>query len=237
MSALLELEGLDAWYGGTQVLRSVSLRVEDAEVTTLLGSNGAGKTTLLRAVSNIMVRTSGKVRLAGTEIQGRAPDRIARLGIAHVPDGRGTLANLTVRENLMVGAVSRRDGGVIGDLERFFGYFPRLKERLKQPAGSLSGGEQQMLAISRALMMRPRLLLLDEPSFGLAPLVVKEIFAILERISAETKMAMLLVEQNAKLALGVAKSAFVIASGRIVLAGPADELARDDQVKSIYLGE
>ena len=180
MSALLEIANLDASYGETHVLHGVSLTVEDRGITALLGANGAGKTTLLRAICNMMVRVSGEIRFAGTRINGRATESVARLGIAHVPDGRGTFSHLTVEENLRLGAYTRRDRDGVGqDFARVYGYFPRLQERHKQQAGTLSGGEQQMLAIGRALMMRPKLLLLDEPSFGLAPLIVRDIFRIL----------------------------------------------------------
>ena len=183
MTAILELRNVDAAYGPTQVLKAVNLAVEERGIATLLGANGAGKTTMLRAISNMMVRVSGEIRFAGERIDGKATEDIARLGVAHVPDGRGTFLDLTVEEDLRLGAYTRRDKGIATDFDRLRGYFPRLMERRRQQAGTLSGGEQQMLAISRAMMLRPKLLLLDEPSFGLGPLVVQEIFRILRTIN------------------------------------------------------
>jgi branched-chain amino acid transport system ATP-binding protein len=210
--------------------------VEDGGITTLLGANGAGKTTTLRALCG-MVRPRGKVTLAGEAIAGRATEDIVRRGVAHVPDGRGTFLDLTTEENLRVGAYTRRDkAGVAEDLERCYHYFPRLRERRRQQAGTLSGGEQQMLAISRALMLRPRLLLLDEPSFGLAPLLVQEIFRIMELIRRERRVGILLVEQNATLALEVADQAYLLETGRVVLGGPAAQVKRDEAVRKSYLG-
>jgi len=237
MAAILETRDLDASYGATQVLSKLSLAVEERGITALLGANGAGKTTTLRAVSNMMVRLSGEVRFAGTRIDGKATEDIVRLGIAHVPDGRGTFTGLTVEENLRLGAYVRRDRDGVGqDFARVFGYFPRLAERRRQQAGTLSGGEQQMLAIARALMLRPRLLLLDEPSFGLAPILVGEIFAILGTINREEGVSMLLVEQNAKVALALATHAYLIETGRIVMHGPAEEIGRDESIRHAYLG-
>jgi branched-chain amino acid transport system ATP-binding protein len=237
MSALLEIEKLDAFYGETHVLHGVSLSVEERGITALLGANGAGKTTLLRAICNMMVRVSGELRFGGTRINGRATETIARLGVAHVPDGRGTFAHLTVEENLRLGAYTRRDrDGVVQDFARVYGYFPRLQERHKQQAGTLSGGEQQMLAIGRALMMRPRLLLLDEPSFGLAPLIVREIFGILKAINESEGMSMLLVEQNANLALDLADHAYLLETGAIVMGGEAALIAGNETVRRAYLG-
>jgi branched-chain amino acid transport system ATP-binding protein len=237
MAALLETRDLDAAYGATQVLSKLNLAVEERGITALLGANGAGKTTTLRALCNMMVRTSGEVRFQGSRIDGKATEDIVRLGIAHVPDGRGTFTGLTVEENLRLGAYTRRDKrDVAADFARVFTYFPRLAERKRQQAGTLSGGEQQMLAIARALMLRPRLLLLDEPSFGLAPILVAEIFAILGAINREQGVAMLLVEQNAKLALELASHAFLIETGRIVMHGAADELGGDEGVRRAYLG-
>jgi branched-chain amino acid transport system ATP-binding protein len=237
MAAILETRELDASYGATQVLSKLSLAVEERGITALLGANGAGKTTTLRAVCNMMVRLSGEVRFAGTRIDGKATEDIVRLGIAHVPDGRGTFTGLTVEENLRLGAYVRRDkDGVSQDFARVFAYFPRLAERRRQQAGTLSGGEQQMLAIARALMLRPRLLLLDEPSFGLAPILVGEIFAILGAINREEGVSMLLVEQNAKVALELASHAYLIETGRIVMQGPADEIGRDESIRRAYLG-
>jgi branched-chain amino acid transport system ATP-binding protein len=236
MAALLEAEGLTAGYGQTAVLHGIDFAVEERGVSALLGANGAGKTTTLRAVSG-MVRTGGALRLAGKPINGLATEEIARRGVAHVPDGRGTFMELTVEENMRLGAYTRRDrAGVEADFERVFGYFPRLRQRFRQQAGTLSGGEQQMLAISRALLLRPRLLLLDEPSFGLAPLVVQEIFAIMRRIRDEQGVGILLVEQNASLALDFADRAYLLETGRIVVSGPAAEIGRDESVRRSYLG-
>ena len=238
MSRLLEVRGLHAAYGSTQVLKGIDLDIAAGEVTALLGANGAGKTTTLRALCQMMVSTRGAITLAGTRIDGLATQRIAKLGVGHVPDGRGTFLGLTTEENLRLGAYARADrGGVGSDMERIYGYFPRLRERRAQQAGTLSGGEQQMLAIGRALMGRPKLLLLDEPSFGLAPLIVKDIFAIMRRINREEKVSILLVEQNARLALDLADSAYLIETGRIVLSGRAEDIRRDDAVRRVYLGE
>jgi branched-chain amino acid transport system ATP-binding protein len=227
MAALLEAHKLVAGYGAVTVLHGLDFAVEQGGITALLGANGAGKTTTLRALSG-MVRTAGHITLGGESIAGRKPEDIARRGVAHVPDGRGTIMELTVEEN------SGRDLGPA--MERVFGYFPRLKQRLRQQAGTLSGGEQQMLAIGRALLLGPRLLLLDEPSFGLAPLVVREIFEIMRRVNREDGVGILLVEQNASLALDVADHACLLETGRIVMAGPADMLKRDEQVRRSYLG-
>jgi branched-chain amino acid transport system ATP-binding protein len=227
---------LRAAYGATRVLHGVDFKLEEKSVTALLGANGAGKTTTLRAICG-MVRTEGEVRFAGERIDGRRSEDIARLGIAHVPDGRGTFLDLTTEENLRLGAYARKDRpGVARDLERMYAYFPRLKERRRQQAGTLSGGEQQMLAVSRALMLAPKLMLLDEPSFGLAPLVVRELFAMLRAINAESGVALLLVEQNAAMALELADHAYVIETGRVVLAGSATDIKRDDAVRRAYLG-
>jgi branched-chain amino acid transport system ATP-binding protein len=236
MTAILELRNVDAAYGPTQILQAVNLAVEERGITTLLGANGAGKTTTLRAICNMMVRTSGEIRFAGERIDGKATEDIARRGVAHVPDGRGTFLDLTVEENLRIGAYTRRDRRVATDFERLYGYFPRLKERRRQQAGTLSGGEQQMLAISRGLMLRPKLLLLDEPSFGLAPLMVEEIFRILRTINRNEGVGMLLVEQNAHIALELADHAYLIETGCIVMGGPAAIIACDDAVRRAYLG-
>jgi len=220
------------------VLHDVSLSVGAGGITALLGANGAGKTTLLRAVCNMMVRVEGAIRFEGTRINGRATEEIARLGIAHVPDGRGTFTHLTVEENLRLGAYSRRDRKevVAADFARVYDYFPRLRERRQQQAGTLSGGEQQMLAIARALMMRPKLLLLDEPSFGLAPVVVQEIFRILTAINKDERTSMLLVEQNASLALQLADHAYLIETGQIVMGGEAAVISGNPSVRRAYLG-
>jgi branched-chain amino acid transport system ATP-binding protein len=236
MAALLEVKGLKAFYGQTQSLYDVGFEIETGGITTLLGANGAGKTTTLRAICN-MVRTEGLVRFDGRDINGMPTEEIVRLRIAHVPEGRGTFTTLTVDENLRIAAYTRSDkAGVQADLDRVFTYFPRLKERVQQQAGTLSGGEQQMLAIARALMLSPRLMLLDEPSFGLAPLIVVEIFRIMRRINEEEKVSMLLVEQNAALALDLADNAYVLETGRVVMSGPAAVIKNDENVRKSYLG-
>ena len=235
MPPLLEASGLCAGYGSVTVLHGIDFAVQKGGITALLGANGAGKTTTLRALSG-MVRTRGSIRLDGLPIEGQAPERIARHGVAHVPDGRGTLMELTVEENLRLGGYTRSRRELGAGMEQVFGYFPRLKQRLRQQAGTLSGGEQQMLAIGRALLLRPRLLLLDEPSFGLAPLVVREIFAIMRRVNQENGVGILLVEQNASLALDVADHACLLETGRIVISGPAADLRRDEAIRRSYLG-
>ena len=233
---LLEAKGLHASYGATRVLHGIDFALEEGGITTLLGANGAGKTTTLRALCG-MVKTSGEVRFAGKRVDGRATEDIVRLGVAHVPDGRGTFVHLTVEENLRLGAYSRRDKvQVAEDFERVYGYFPRLRERRWQQAGTLSGGEQQMLAIARALMLRPRLLLLDEPSFGLAPLIVRDIFAILRTINREDRVSMLVVEQNANLALDLADHAYLLETGRMVMSGTSERIRGDEAVRRSYLG-
>jgi branched-chain amino acid transport system ATP-binding protein len=236
MSRLLEVRGLEAFYGATQALFGIDFDLEEGGITALLGANGAGKTTTLRALCQA-VKTRGSVRFAGQPIEGRATEDVVRMGVAHVPDGRGTFTALSVEDNLKLGAYTRRDrAGVATDIERMYTRFPRLKERRAQQAGTLSGGEQQMLAISRALMLKPRLLLLDEPSFGLAPLIVAEIFRILSEINREDSVSMLLVEQNASLALEIAGHAYLLETGRIALSGPSDEIRRDEAVRKAYLG-
>jgi branched-chain amino acid transport system ATP-binding protein len=236
MAALLEVKGLKAFYGQTQAIYDVGFDIPDGGITTLLGANGAGKTTTLRSICN-MVRTEGRIRFAGKDLVGMPTEEIVRLRIAHVPEGRGTFTSLTVDENLRIAAYTRKDKvGVKAELERVFGYFPRLKERLQQQAGTLSGGEQQMLAIARALMLKPRLMLLDEPSFGLAPLIVVEIFRIMKRINEEEKVSMLLVEQNAALALDLASHAYVLETGKVVMSGPSSVVKNDENVRKSYLG-
>jgi branched-chain amino acid transport system ATP-binding protein len=236
MAALLEVKGLKAFYGQTQSLYDVGFEIETGGITTLLGANGAGKTTTLRAICN-MVRTEGLVRFDGKDLAGMATEEVVRLRIAHVPEGRGTFTTLTVDENLRIAAYTRKDKQAVRDeLERVFTYFPRLKERVQQQAGTLSGGEQQMLAIARALMLKPRLMLLDEPSFGLAPLIVVEIFRILRRINEEEKVSTLLVEQNAALALDLADTAYVLETGRVVMSGPSSIVKNDENVRKSYLG-
>jgi branched-chain amino acid transport system ATP-binding protein len=233
---LLELENIGAFYGQIQVLHGLTFGLEEGGITTLLGANGAGKTTTLRAISGL-VKTTGTIRFLGARIDGRKTEDIARRGIAHVPDGRGTFQEFTVEENLRLGAHARRDGAnVAADFESVYGYFPKLKERRRQQAGTLSGGEQQMLAIGRAQMMRPKLFLLDEPSFGLAPLVVQEIFAIMRTINRQQKVSMLLVEQNANLAFDLADHAYLLETGRVVLSGSCDEVKQDSAVRRSYLG-
>ncbi|MGO9593526.1 MAG: ABC transporter ATP-binding protein [Steroidobacteraceae bacterium] len=236
MTALLEVSNLRAAYGSTPVLHGIEFVLEESSITALLGANGAGKTTTLRALCS-MVQTSGEIRFDGRRIDGSATEDIVRLGIAHVPDGRGTFVSLSTEENLRLGAYVRKDKRAVKqDFERIYSYFPRLKERRYQQAGTLSGGEQQMLAISRALMLRPRLLLLDEPSFGLAPLVVREIFDIMRVINQSQKVSILLVEQNAAIALDLADHAYLIETGRVVLSGSADEIKQNDAVRRSYLG-
>ena len=232
---LLEVKGLRAGYGQAHVLHGLDFVVEDGGVTALLGANGAGKTTTLRAIC-AMIRTEGEISLNGERIDGRATEDIVRRGLAHVPDGRGTFMELSVEENFRLGAYTRRDREVQADFERMFDWFPRLKQRWRQQAGTLSGGEQQMLAIARALLLRPKLLLLDEPSFGLAPLIVQEIFGIMRRIRDERGVGILLVEQNANLALDLADRAYLLETGRIVVSGPAAEIRQDEAIRRSYLG-
>ena len=234
--ALLELEGVQASYGPIRALHDVSLQVPEGSIVTLLGANGAGKTTTLRAISG-MVRTTGSIRFDTHHLIGRRPEEVARLGIAHVPSGRGTLAQMTVTDNLRMGAYTRGDrSGVNRDIQRAIEYFPWIDKRRHQVAVTLSGGEQQMLAIARALMMRPRLLLLDEPSLGLAPLIVRQIFDIIATIRREENLTILVVEQNANLALKTADYAYVLEVGRIVLEGTGPELLRHESVRRSYLG-
>ena len=233
---MLQVDDLAAFYGPTKVLHGISFALDEGGITTILGANGAGKTTTLRAICG-MVRTTGRVTLAGEPITGLATESVARRGVAHVPEGRGTFTRLSTEENLRLGAMGRRDrDGIEADMDRMFGYFPVLRERRDQQAGTLSGGEQQMLAIARALMLRPRLMLLDEPSFGLAPLIVQEMFRILRRINEEEKVSMLLVEQNAALALDLADTAYLLETGRVAMTGPAKEIVADEQVRRSYLG-
>jgi branched-chain amino acid transport system ATP-binding protein len=233
---LLQLSGVHAAYGEVEVLRGIDLTVGEGEVVVLLGANGAGKTTTLRAICG-MVGTRGSVRLAGTELVGKPTEWIVRRGLAHVPQGRGVFGVLDVEENLRVGAWARKDAkGIEADIERWYGVFPRLAERRHQLAGGMSGGEQQMLAIARGLMARPRLLLLDEPSLGLAQIITRGLFAQLEDINREESVAMLIVEQNAELALSFAHRGYVLESGSIVLSGTADEVRGNDDMRRAYLG-
>jgi len=236
MPELLEVKGLKASYGPTQVLFDIDFALAQGQITTILGANGAGKTTTLRADCQA-VRTSGSVLFDGQQLVGKSTESVVRMGVAQVPDGRGTFTALTVEENLRLGAYVRKDKAEVAvDLEKAYARFPRLKERRNQQAGTLSGGEQQMLAISRALMLRPRLLLLDEPSFGLAPLIVAEIFRILRQINEQEKVSMLLVEQNANLALGLAHQAYLLETGRIVISGPSETIRNDETIRKVYLG-
>jgi branched-chain amino acid transport system ATP-binding protein len=236
MPPLLEAENLEAQYGWTKVLHGLGFAVEAGGITAILGANGAGKTTTLRAVCG-MVKTAGIVRFQGQRIDGKATEDIVRLGIAHAPEGRGTFMHLSLEENLRLGAYARKDRAAIAaDFERVYQYFPVLAPRHRQQAGTLSGGEQQMLAVARALMSRPRLLLLDEPSLGLAPLVTREIFRIVRTINKEEGVSVLLVEQNASMALELADHAYLLETGRVVMSGPSADLQRDDSIRRSYLG-
>jgi len=236
MTTLLNVKDLRAYYGQVQALHGLNFSLSEGSLTTLLGANGAGKTTTLRAICN-MVRSSGTIEFDGQPLSSRSTENIVRLGIAHVPQGRGTFTNMTVEENLQLGAITRADkAGIVADIERMYGYFPVLKQRYTQQAGTLSGGEQQMLAVARALMLKPRLMLLDEPSFGLAPLVVRDLFKILGHINREEKVSILVVEQNAQLALELADQAYVIETGRIVMSGAARDISNDENVRKSYLG-
>jgi branched-chain amino acid transport system ATP-binding protein len=234
---MLVLEGVDVFYGRIQALHGLNLHVDDGEIVTLIGCNGAGKSTTLRTISGLLHPRRGGVMFDGRDVSALAPNEIVKLGLSHVPEGRRIFTNLTVRENLDMGAYLVRDARVAaGRLERVFALFPRLRERMDQPGGTLSGGEQQMLAIARALMSRPRLLLLDEPSLGIAPILVKEIFDEVARINREDGTTILLVEQNANLALRLAHRGYVLETGRIVLEDDAERLLANPQVKEAYLG-
>jgi branched-chain amino acid transport system ATP-binding protein len=236
MSRLLEVNKLCASYGATQVLYDVDFALEAGHITAILGANGAGKTTTLRALCQV-VKTSGSIQFDGQQLVGKSTEAVVRMGVAHVPDGRGTFTGLSVEENLRLGAYARHNKNeMLQDMERMFARFPILKQRRHQQAGTLSGGEQQMLAISRALMLRPKLLLLDEPSFGLAPLIVAEIFRIMRSINKEDGVSMLLVEQNASLALDLADHAYLLETGRVALSGPSDTIKNDESVRRAYLG-
>ncbi|MEO6268937.1 MAG: ABC transporter ATP-binding protein [Lautropia sp.] len=233
---VLEVSDVSAGYGRIPVLKGVSLSVATGSIVVLLGANGAGKTTTLRAISG-MLKYSGSISLDGESLQGRSPDQVARLGVAHGVEGRGTFIDLTVEENLRVGAYRRRDNAEIeSDIERICDLFPRLRERFRQKAGSLSGGEQQMLAVGRALMLRPRVMMLDEPSLGLAPVIIDSLFDALKTINKATDTSMLIVEQNANLALEIADWAYVLETGRVVLSGAAAEVASNNSVQAAYLG-
>ena len=234
---ILNAENLSVSYGAIKALRGISFGVDEGEIVTLIGSNGAGKTTTLHAISNILKKAGGKIEFAGEDITSLAPEHIVRRGLVQVPEGRRVFANLSVRENLEMGAFTRSDkAGIKSDMERACDIFPRLRERLRQFAGTLSGGEQQMLAMARALMARPRLLLLDEPSMGLSPILVDEIFSIITQINKESGTAILLVEQNAFKALAAANRAYILETGTISLSGNAAELMKNDNVKKAYLG-
>jgi branched-chain amino acid transport system ATP-binding protein len=232
---ILEVSGLSAWYGPVRALYDVSFAINPGSVTALLGANGAGKTTTLRAVCN-MVKQAGTTKLDGRDVSRRSTEDIVRMGVAHVPEGRGTFTGLTVEENLKLAFHTRSHQAARHDLELVFEYFPRLKERIHQQAGTLSGGEQQMLAISRALMLGPRLMLLDEPSFGLAPLIVEEIFRILRRINEHEHVSMLIVEQNAAMALELADHVYLLETGRVVTSGPSSLVQDDEVLRRAYLG-
>ena len=234
--ALLEIRNLESFYGPIMAIRGVSLDVREGTVVAVLGANGAGKTTLLRTISGIIDPEKGEIRLAGESIERGEPDRIVRKGVVHVPEGREVFPLLSVAENLAMGAYARGDDGAEGDLETALRYFPVLKERLRQPAGTLSGGEQQMLAIARGLMARPRIMLLDEPSLGLSPIMVRDIFAIIRRLKEERGVTMLLVEQNARLALEVADFGYVMETGQVVMEGSAERLERSRDIQEFYLG-
>ncbi|HPU52423.1 MAG TPA: ABC transporter ATP-binding protein [Burkholderiaceae bacterium] len=236
MPKLLEVTNLTASYGSTQALFGINFSIEQGKITTILGANGAGKTTTLRALCQT-VRTTGSIKIGGEEVIGRATEAVVRMGVAHVPDGRGTFTGLSVEENLKLGSFTRKDKAEVArDIEKMYARFPRLKERRMQQAGTLSGGEQQMLAISRALMLRPKLLLLDEPSFGLAPLIVAEIFRIMREINQQDQVSMLLVEQNASLALDLADEAYLLETGRVAISGPCETIKNDETVRRVYLG-
>jgi branched-chain amino acid transport system ATP-binding protein len=236
MTASLKVRDLRAYYGQVQALHGLTFSLEEGSVTTLLGANGAGKTTTLRAICN-MVRTTGTIEFDGKPITSMSTENIVKLGIAQVPQGRGTFTRMNVEENLQLGAITRGDKAAIAsDIERMYDLFPVLKQRRMQQAGLLSGGEQQMLAVARALMLRPRMLLLDEPSFGLAPLVVRDVFKVLGDINRKDKVTILVVEQNAQLALELADQAYVIETGQIVKSGPAVEIANNEDIRKSYLG-
>lgn len=234
--AFLEVVNLEAFYGPIQALHGISFSLEQGGITTILGANGAGKTTTLRSICG-MVKTAGQITFDGDSIAGKKTENIVRHRVAHVPEGRGTFVRVTTEENLRLGAYTLKKSQEIADgMERVYSYFPRLKERRNQQAGTLSGGEQQMLAVGRALMLRPRLMLLDEPSFGLAPLIVQELFEILGTINTEENVSMLLVEQNATLALKLADNAYLLETGRVVISGTSEEISADETIRQSYLG-
>jgi branched-chain amino acid transport system ATP-binding protein len=233
---MLNVSGIDVYYGNIQALKGVSLEINEGEIVTLIGANGAGKSTLLKTLSGLLKPKSGSIDYLGNSISGKAPQSIVKVGISHVPEGRRVFANMSVEENLELGAYLRKDSaGIRKDIQSVYELFPRLQERRKQLSGTLSGGEQQMLAMGRAIMAKPKLLLLDEPSMGLAPLMVKTIFQIIEKINQDGT-TILLVEQNANMALSVADRAYVIETGRVVISGTAAELQASEEIKKAYLG-
>jgi branched-chain amino acid transport system ATP-binding protein len=234
---LLRIDNLESYYGPIMAIRGVSLEVHEGQIVTVLGANGAGKTTLMKTISGVMDPEKGTVKLNGEEIQGRDPDHSVRKGVVQVPEGREIFPLMSVEDNLKMGAFTRTDrAGIAADIDMVYRYFPILKERATQDAGTLSGGQQQMLAIGRGLMARPRVMLLDEPSLGLSPLLTKEIFAIIKRLNAEQKVTMLVVEQNAKIALDAAHYGYVMELGRIVMGGPAEKLRSSKDIQEFYLG-
>ncbi|RMF40841.1 MAG: ABC transporter ATP-binding protein [Alphaproteobacteria bacterium] len=237
MTVVLDVQNVETFYGAIMALRGVSLSVEEGQIVTILGANGAGKTTLLKTISGVMDPEKGQITLLGERIDGRDPAEVVRRGLAHVPEGREVFPFLSVEENLRMGAFTRRDAQLGDDMEMVYGYFPVLRERRDQPAGTLSGGQQQMLAIGRGLMTRPRLMLLDEPSLGLSPILTDEIFDIIKRLNAEQGVTMLLVEQNANVALHTAHFGYVLELGRIVMAGTSERLLASEDIQEFYLGQ
>ena len=235
-SPVLEVRNVETFYGPIMAIRGVSLEVPEGQIVTILGANGAGKTTLLKTVSGVMDPEKGQILLNGEEIQGREPDQIVREGVAHVPEGREVFPFLSVEDNLMMGAFTRTDDEITSDIQMVFDYFPVLLERRNQAAGTLSGGQQQMLAMGRGLMARPQILLLDEPSLGLSPILVQEIFSIVKRLNEEQSVTMMLVEQNARVALNAAHFGYVLELGRIVMAGEAQKLLASEDIQEFYLG-
>lgn len=235
-SPVLEVRNVETFYGPIMAIRGVSLEVPEGQIVTILGANGAGKTTLLKTVSGVMDPEKGQILLNGEEIQGREPDQIVREGVAHVPEGREVFPFLSVEDNLMMGAFTRTDDEIASDIQMVFDYFPVLLERRNQAAGTLSGGQQQMLAMGRGLMARPKILLLDEPSLGLSPILVQEIFSIVKRLNEEQSVTMMLVEQNARVALNAAHYGYVLELGRIVMAGEAQKLLASEDIQEFYLG-
>lgn len=234
--SVLDIRNVETFYGAIMALRGVSLTVEQGEIVTILGANGAGKTTLMKTISGLMDPEKGSIEFNGTRIDGMEPDKIVAMGLAHVPEGREVFPYLSIEENLRMGAYTRRGADIRDDIDMVYSYFPILKERRSQSAGFLSGGQQQMLAIGRGLMARPKLMLLDEPSLGLSPLLTQEIFAIIKRLNAEQGVTMLLVEQNANVALHTAHKGYVLEMGRIVMAGSCKELRASDDIQEFYLG-